>query len=206
MDKNKVRYGLKNVHYAPLTIAADGTPSYETPVRIPGAVTLALNKNSSRVMFAADDDKGYFELDDNTSFDGDLAIALIPESFRTGPLGEVKDDNGVLVTEAEHELAPFALLFEFTGDKRGIRHVVYNCTASEDEMSGETRGENTEVHTETLKLSARNLPNKGKVKAKTGDTTSSTVYDNWYNEVYLPTFTASGGTSGDTEEETGDGN
>ena len=81
-------------------------------------------------------------------------------------------------------LAHFALLFEFTGDVNAVRHVLYNCIAQVDEISGKTREKNIDVQTEKLKIKARPLPGSGYVKAKTGDNVDSTVYSNWYTSVH----------------------
>lgn len=42
MSENKVAFGLKNVHYAPITVGEDGIETYEVPKRYPGAVELSL--------------------------------------------------------------------------------------------------------------------------------------------------------------------
>lgn len=180
---NKVRYGLKNVHYATVTFASDGTPTFGTPVAIPGAVSANLSKNGDTYTFYADDGS-YFELGDNASYEGDLVIALIPQSFRTAALGETLDGKGVLFEDSNPTRGHFALLFEFTGDVNAIRHVLYNCTAAENTIEGQTKGENIEVQPETLTITARALPNGGPVKARTGDTTDATVYSEWYTTVH----------------------
>lgn len=185
---NKVRYGLKNVHYAPVTFASDGTPTFGTPVAIPGAVSTNMTKQGDTYTFYADDGS-YFELGDNASYEGDLVIALIPESFRTAALGETLDAKNVLFENSNPTKGHFALLFEFTGDENAIRHVLYNCTASENTIEGQTKGESIEVQTETLTITAKALPNGGPVKARTGGTTDSTTYNGWYSAVYE--FTAS---------------
>ena len=184
---NKVRYGLKNVHYAPVTFASDGTPTFGTPVAIPGAVSTNLSRQGDTYTFYADDGS-YFELGDNASYEGDLVIALIPESFRTAALGETLDAKNVLFENSNPTKGHFALLFEFTGDESAIRHVLYNCTASENTIEGQTKGESIEVQTETLTITAKALPNGGPVKARTGGTTDSTTYNGWYSAVYV--FTA----------------
>ena len=180
---NKVRYGLKNVHYAPVTFATDGTPTFGAPVAIPGAVSANLSKNGDTYTFYADDGS-YFELGDNASYEGDLVITLIPQSFRTAALGETLDGKGVLFEDSNPTRGHFALLFEFTGDVNAIRHVLYNCTAAENTIEGETKGENIEVKPETLTITAKALPNGGPVKARTGDTTDATVYSEWYTTVH----------------------
>ena len=180
---NKVRYGLKNVHYATVTFASDGTPTFGTPVAIPGAVSANLSKNGDTYTFYADDGS-YFELGDNASYEGDLVIALIPQSFRVAALGETLDGKGVLFEDSNPTKGHFALLFEFTGDVNAVRHVLYNCTAAENTIEGQTKGENIEVQPETLTITAKALPNGGPVKARTGDTTDATVYGDWYETVH----------------------
>lgn len=183
MPKNKVKFNLKNVHYAPLTFNASGVPSFSTPIAIPGAVSISLDINGEAVNFYADGGV-YYVIGNNAGYNGDLEIALIPEGFRTYALGEALDGNNVLVENADAELKPFALLFEFDGDQKHIRHVLYNCTASRPKIEGKTNEANKTVQTETLSIKAAPLPD-GAVKAKTGDDTDASVYNSWYGSVYL---------------------
>lgn len=184
MSKNKVKFNLKNAHYAMLSIAADGTVSYGTPVALPGAVSISLDANGEPENFYADG-VAYYVINNNMGYDGDLELAIIPESFRVDALNETLDDNNVLVENANTELNSFALLFEFDGDVRHIRHVLYNCSASRPGIEGQTNEESRQVQTETLTIKATPLAS-GVVKAKTGDTTDSSTYNNWYNAVYMP--------------------
>ena len=184
-DKNnKVKYNLKNAHYALLTVGEDGAVSYAAPVPLPGSVSLSLDANGEPENFYADG-IAYYVINNNMGYDGDLELALIPESFRTDVLREKLDSKGVLIENSDAELALFALLFEFDGDVRHIRHVMYNCSASRPKIEGKTNEEKKEVQTETLTIKATPLSD-GKVKAKTGDTTDATVYADWYKSVYLP--------------------
>ncbi|MCD8336234.1 MAG: phage tail protein, partial [Lachnospiraceae bacterium] len=88
----------------------------------------------------------------------------------------------------EVELESFALLFEFDGDQKHIRHVLYNCSASRPKIEGQTNEDTKEVQTETLSIKATPLSD-GMVKAKTGNTTDTTAYDSWYDAVYIPSTT-----------------
>lgn len=86
-------------------------------------------------------------------------MALIPEEFLKDILHEEEDVNGVLAENANSEFERFALLFEFTGDKNAIRHVLYCCSASRPSMEGETKEDEKEVQTEELAIIASALAN-----------------------------------------------
>ena len=185
---NKVKYNLKNVHAAKLTeTVTEGVTSYSyaTPKAIPGAVSITLDAEGESSPFYADGIV-YFRTFANNGYSGDLEIALIPEWFRTEILKEVLDSNGVLVEKADNtESVKFALLFEFDGDERAIRHVMYNCTASRPSIESSTKEETIEPGTETLSLTA-DPREDGLVKSRTGDTTAKATYDGWYQSVYVP--------------------
>lgn len=187
MSENKVKFNLKNAHYALLTYDDKGEPKYAAPVKMPGAVSISLDANGEPENFYADG-IAYYVINNNMGYDGDLELAMIPESFRTDVLNETLDDKGVLVETSDSELAPFALLFEFDGDKKHIRHVLYNCSASRPGIEGKTNEDSKEVQTETLTIKATPLAN-GMVKAKTGNTTDAATYNGWYGAVYIPVTT-----------------
>lgn len=182
---NKVKYNLKNVHAAKLTRNEEGEYEYETPKAIPGAVSISLDAEGDTSPFYADGIV-YFRSVSNNGYSGDLEMALIPEWFRTEILKEELDKNGVLIENATiAETEKFALLFEFDGDVRCIRHVLYNCTAARPSIESETKEDTIEPGTETLSLTA-DPREDGLVKSRTGDTTSETTYANWYKSVYIP--------------------
>lgn len=184
---NKVKFNLCNAHYATIKAGENGESTFGTPTALPGAVSISLDPNGEPESFYADGIE-YYIINNNMGYDGDLELAMIPESFRTDILKEETDANKVLVENCNSETGSFALLFEFDGDVKKIRHVLYNCSASRPKIESKTNEESKEVQTETLTIKARPLAS-GYVKAKTGDATTQAVYDKWYEAVYMPAST-----------------
>ena len=156
--KNKVKFNICNVHYALITVDDEGEVTFGTPVAMPGAVSLSLEPNGEPSNFYADG-YAYYTISNNMGYEGDLELAMVPESFRTDVLKESLDDNSVLVESANVETANFALLFEFDGDVKKIRHVLYNCSAARPNIESATNEEEIEVQTETLAITAAPLAN-----------------------------------------------
>ena len=183
---NKIKYGLKNVHYSPITeITESGktTVSFTTPIAIPGAVNLTLSPVGDTTPFYADNVE-YFTAIANNGYDGTLEMALIPDSFKTTILKEVLDTNKVQFEENDKQPAPFGLLFEFDGDSNATRHVMYYCKATRPNIESSTKGQGIEPKTETLTLTCRSLPGSTVIKAKTTSETTKATYDSWYETVY----------------------
>ena len=202
-NRNKVKFGLNNVHWAKIIqwgVDPDGTPTvpvYGESVRLPGAVSLSIDANGENENFYADDSV-YYVINNNSGYEGDLEVALVTTEFATESLGEILDNNGVLVEKNDAEPSQFALMFEFSGDKHKIRHVLYCCSVSRPATESSTTEEETEVKTETLSLKATALPD-GLVKSKTCENTDETTYNNWYKSVYIPVTTAAAKSASSTK-------
>ena len=187
---NKIKYGVKNVHYAVATIGENNSATFGTPVALPGAVSLTLDQEGESNNFYADN-RVYFTAFGNDGYTGSLELALIPDSFRTDVLGEVLDNKGVLIENQNAQTIHFALMFQFEGDEHATRHVIYNCVASRPSVSGNTKEATISPETETINITATSIYlsalDMDIVKARTGDNTDTTTYNGWMSTVFVPT-------------------
>lgn len=187
---NKIKYGLKNVHYAIATIAADGSATYDTPVPFPGAVSISMEPQGDTTPFYADNVE-YWTGIANTGYEGDLEMARLIDSFKKDVLGYIETGNGLFAEDANASPVHFALLFQFEGDAKATRHVMYNCTASRASTASQTKSETVEPQTESVTITATTIYvaalDTDIVKCETKEDTSSEVYGAFFDAVTLPT-------------------
>ena len=185
-SENKVKYGIKNVYYAVLT-ESNGTVTYGTPVRFPGARSISLQAQGDEVKWPADDTV-YYQTYSNNGYSGTLNVARVIDSFAKDVLNEQLDDNDVLCEYSSLLGKQFALLFEFEGDYTGTRHVLYNCSVSRPDITGETIGGDNpiEPQEDVLNITCSPKIDDGLVKSKCTKDQGQT-YTGWFSAVYLPT-------------------
>lgn len=176
-NPSKVKYGLENVYYA-----VKNSNGYETPVAIPGAVSISMEAQGDLTKFYADNGV-YWQASSNQGYEGDLEMAKFPASFLEAVLGYTSASNGIVAEYDNVQPNEFALLFEFSGDADHTRYVFYNCIATRPAVASSTTNESVEPQTETITISAvgdsdhlvRGLCEQG-----------GTAYTDWFESVVKP--------------------
>jgi len=198
MSANKVKYGLKNVHYALVTetVATDGsgaiTSSYGSLKALAGAVSLSMSSSASRSVFRADNED-YFVSYGQGGYEGTLEVARVNEDFLKDVLALKEDTDKILVEDSDafKTVNYFALVFEFDGDQRETKHCLYKCSASRPDIASQTTGEggSTDPQTESLSITAVPRADADKyIHIQTQESTSTAVSAAWYTAVPTPTF------------------
>ncbi|MGG3893180.1 major tail protein [Geobacillus stearothermophilus] len=186
MSVNKVTFGLDNVHIAFLV---DGTtPSWETPVKIPGAVRFAPEPQGEESTFYADNGP-YFSYTSNNGYTAELEMANLPDDILAEMLGWEIDANGMLVETTDGTPKEFALLGQILGDKKNRRFVYYRCKASRPTAEHNTRGESVEPTTQTLNITILPIEIGGKNVVRGVielNDKNTTVYNNFFKSVTIP--------------------
>lgn len=183
-SENKVTFGLKNTHYAVIT--DDGTKlSYGTPAALPGSTELTLDASGDAIEFFADDVK-YYSADNNQGYTGKLTIAKLTEAFEKEVLG-IDDSEGVSTENANSKIQRIALMFEFDGDQKATRHLLFNVSLSRPGDGSKSKEDKVDVNTQELEFTAAPDPYTSDVKTKTNSTTTEDVYNAWYDAVFTGT-------------------
>ena len=181
---NKVKFGLSEVHIAPITTESSSGYTYGDIFAIPGAVSITLDRAGDETDFYADNIK-YFNESANQGYTGSLEMALLTEEFRTKILKEVKDTNGALIEDATSGTNGFALGFQIDGDKANRRFWYYNCMANRPSNTSSTIEASKTPQTETVDLVVAPRASDKLVRAVMERTEeNANVYDTFFSTVY----------------------
>lgn len=178
--ENKVRFGLKNVHYSVLSAAG----VYGTPVAVPGAVNLDMSPSGDTNKFYADNIAYYVSVS-NQGYEGSLEMARIPDQMLEDIWGYTLGTTSKVLTESAFtEPAVFALLFQIDGDQNNDCYVIYACTGARPNIGSQTIEASKEPRTQTIDLTAAPRSD-GKVFAKTTKDTPAGTVSGWFSSVFV---------------------
>lgn len=186
MAESKVQFNLKNVYYAVLTETETGgvyTESWSTPVAVKGAVSLDLAQEGGLTPFYADGIK-YYISQANAGYSGSLTLARIPDSMLKDIWQMTEDSNKVYIEDVNAQYKEFALMFQIDGDQNDQLFTFYKCSATRPSISSKTNEDTKEPQTQSIDLTISPLRSNGRIMAKTGAETTTSVHSGWFGAVY----------------------
>lgn len=182
---NKVRFGLKNVYYAPVTetVQEDGSieSTYGTVKPWIGAVNLSLSPEGSSETFYADD-YAFFASENNAGYSGSIETAGVPDAMLEEIYGMIKDSTTKNVAEFADVTSKYmAIMFEISGDQSGRRYCFYRVKMERPAVEGETITETKTVKTQTCNMTATPRPDDKCVHNHADP--DATNYATWFETV-----------------------
>lgn len=183
----KITYGIRNGHYAPVSHDSEGAPVFGPIKRWEGWSEMSLPPVGDPLTVYADD-VVYYKAHVNQGYDGNVSAYKIPEDFKINHLGEYKDTNGVLVERASAQPKDFALLGEFqTADENAAdpkRFVLYNCTAGRADFAGTTKADSMEPASFSIPITVAPTIKDEFVKATVLKSANEALFNSWFSSVY----------------------
>lgn len=190
---NKIKFGLKNVHYAKVTetysdATGKWTSSYGDVKAWPGAVNLSLSAEGSDDTFYADD-VGYYITSTNNGYSGSFESAIIPSDVQESILGQQRDDNGLLVEASTQKKSYVALMFEVDGDTKAARYCFYKCMLTRSSVEAQTKETSIDPKTDSVSIIALPRLDEDHYVKVVADSETTTGYTTFFDSVPVPTFT-----------------
>lgn len=180
-DKNKVRFGLKNVHVCSITEDA-GTITYGKPTAWKGAKSLTLDPEGDTNTYYADN-TAYFATNTNNGYSGSLEMSEIPEEIEKMIFNVVTTEEGNLAEDANLLPNNVALMFQFEGDVNATKYIFYKVVFSRPNVEGETKEESTDPKTTSMDITSIPVEKDDhqwvRSKCRKGDTN----YENFFSTV-----------------------
>lgn len=178
-DKNKVEFGISNLHIGTFATDADEAVTLGTPYHLPGAKNLSLNPEGESSDFFADNVKYWAGFSDN-GFSGSLEVAKFTDEFKTQFAGyKVLDDGGLAYIKGANKPNVY-LAFQAEGDSHNRRVIVYNVSFGGINREFATIEGSKEPATESVDITASGDNGTGitMVSYVPGDEGYSTLFTN----------------------------
>ena len=177
MAKNKVQFGISQLHVGTYTVAEGGTITLGTPYHQAGAVSFSPEEDSERNDFYADN-VPYWSGYSGGTIEGDLEVALFDDEFKTQFLGYKTLTNGGLANVKNATKPNVFVAFQVEGDAEARRVILYNCALGAITREYNTIEDSKEPATETIPVTCNGDNTSGVTMAvlKPGDDGYDTLF------------------------------
>ena len=149
MAKNKVMFGVSNLHFGTYTVNEEGAVVLGTPMHVPGTVNISLEAESEENKFYADNTVFWSGYSDN-GYTGEIENALFNDEFKLAFMNYIRlDDGGIAQVKGQQNKAVY-MMFQADGDVENRRMILYNISLGQITREYATTEDSTEPQTATL--------------------------------------------------------
>ena len=187
MAKNKVVFGVSNLHICTYDVGTGGAVTLGTPVHIPGTVNISMDPESEENKFYADNVVYWSGYSDN-GYSGEIENALFDDEFKTTFLNYVELDDGGIAQIKGMESKRVAMMFQIEGDAEARRGILYNVSLGQISREYATIEDSIEPQTATLPFTVNGDNETGIIRVAYGE--DSAVYNTIFTNPPVPTLPA----------------
>lgn len=182
----KALFNIKKLHVAKLS-ETDGTYTYDTPIKVPGTISLSMDIEQSNDIFYADGG-AYITLQGASSTTGTLENYHIPEEVLLKIYNYVKSTTGE-ICQTDDPVNRMAILFA-CDDENGneVRFTYYDVTSTKPGLNLQTREDGVTVNAESVDLTANSIVCGSKNVIRSYCTKDMEAYENYFDKVTVPTI------------------
>lgn len=177
MAKNKVMFGVSNLHFGTYEDDGQGNITLGAPFKVPGTVNISLEPDSEEQKFYADNTVYYSVYSDN-GLTGEVENALFPDEFKLKFMNYIKLDDGGVAQIKGMQNVPTYMMFQSNGDAENRRMIMYNVTIGHISREHATTEETIEPQTATMPFTVNGDNNTGisRVSYAPGDAPYETMF------------------------------
>ena len=186
----KVVFNIKKLQFSKIaSVSAAGVPTYETPILVPGTVSLSMETESTTDPFYADG-IAYYMPSGATSTTGTLENAWFSEEALKAIYGYVEDTNGNLL-ETDAAPSEFGMQFACDSDEGEVYFTYYRVGSNKPGLNVQTSESSATINPQSVEISASTVNLAGgqrilKSYAKPG----ASNYSTYFTAITLPTIQA----------------
>ena len=164
MAKNKVMFGVSQLHVGEYNVSTAGVVTLGTPYAVPGTVKITIEPDSEEQKFYADN-KVYWSSYSDNGLSGEIENALFDDTFKTKFMNYQSLSNGGLAQIKGKKNKPVYFAFQTEGDEESRRGIFYNVSLGQITREYSTTEDSTEPATATLPFTVNGDNKTGVVRA-----------------------------------------
>ena len=176
-DKNKVMFGISNLHVGTYNVSSGGTVTLGAPYHQKGAVGLSMEPEGDSNDFYADNTK-YWSGYSDQGFTGTVEVAKFDDEFKKQFLNYVELADGGIAKIKGASRPNTYVAFQTEGDAQARRVIMYNVSWAEPQREYNTTEDSTEPATDSsdITVSGDNDTGITVVTYNPGDSAYNTLF------------------------------